>query len=289
MIMKIKVGHRLGLFFLLLLAFSVSTHAQGYEADSILMYDDIDPITSAPVGLGEIYFTHSGYAYCWVNLTDVYESHVMRFDWRTPSGELHASHSITTDSPAPGQHFPLYVVFDNLEIQGGPPATNPGQWTVKAYVDDNLIGTRQFTIIDYNAIMEKTYALESQVAEIVSSFEQFISNYESMQDLYEELLSDYNELLDTYDDLTISYEDQISDYNEILTEKNTLQEGYGVLNADFEELVQTTSQLTDEYNELINDYEAAATRLSNSKNMTYASVALAVVFLAAAIYLYTKK
>ena len=66
MIMKIKVRHHLGSFSLpLLFAYSISMGAQGYAVDSILICDDIDPVSSAPVGSGEIYLTQSGYAYCW--------------------------------------------------------------------------------------------------------------------------------------------------------------------------------------------------------------------------------
>jgi len=290
MTMKLKVRYHLGLLsFLLLFSCSASTPVRGYEVDSILMYDDIDPVSSAPVGLGEIYLTYSGYAYCWVNLTDVYESHVVRFDWYTPIGELFASHQITTDSPESGQHFPSYAVYDNIEIHGQTPASSPGGWTVSVYVDGSLVGSRQFSIIDYDAIIEKTAALESQVAEIVSSVDQLVFNYESTQDLYEELLSEYNELLDTYDSLTITYEGQIFDYNEILSDKTALQEGYISLAADYEELVLTTTQLADDYDDVVGDVESLGTRLSNSRNLTYVSVALAVVFLGAAIYVYTKK
>jgi len=286
MTMKLKARYPLGLLsFLLLFSCSVSIHVRGYEVDSILMYDDIDPTTSAPVGLGEIYFTHSGYAYCWVNLTDVYESHVIKFDWYTPTGELYASHLKTTDSPESGRAR----AHDNIEIHGHTPASNPGQWTVSVYVDGSLAGSRRFSIIDYDAIIEETDALESQVAEIVSSIEQLISDYESTQDLYEELLSDYNELLDTYDSLTITYEDQISNYNDILSEKITLEEEYISLATDYEELVLSTNQLTDDYDDVIDEVESFASKLNNSRNTTYASVALAVIFLGAAIYMYTKK
>ncbi len=40
---------------------------------------------------------------------------------------------------------------------------------------------------------------------------------------------------------------------------------------------------------MIDDVESMAKRLSNSRNLTYASVGLALVFLGAAIYVYTKK
>jgi hypothetical protein len=290
MTIKLKAGYSLGLLsFLILFSCSVSIPVLGYEVDSILMVDDIDPVSSAPVGSGEEYLTNSGYTYCWVNLTEVYLSHVVRFNWYTPEGELFESRQITTDSPESGQHFPSYAVYDYLGIYGHAPASDPGRWNVSVYVDDSLVGSRQFSIIDYDAIIEKTDALESQVAEIVSSVDQLVSNYESTQDLYEELLSEYNELRDTYDSLTITYEDQMSDYNEILVEITTLQDEYNVLAEDNEEMVQSTIQLADDYVDVINYAESLATLLSNSRNMTYVSVALAVVFLGAAIYVYMKK
>ena len=288
--MKLNLGYRLSLLpFLLLFSFCVSVPVLGYEVDSILMYDDIDPISSSPVGLGEVFLTDSGYAYCWVNLTDVDQSHVARFDWYTPVGELHASHNVATETPGPGESFPSYAFHDNIEIHGKTPASNPGQWTVSVYVDGSLIGSREFMIVDYDAIISRTDALEDQVAEIVSAFQQLISNYDTLQEGYEELLSDYNELLDTYDDLTITYEDQISNYNEILSDKQALQEEYDSLAAVYEGLVLTTNQLTEDYNDVVDVVDSLTSRLNNSRTMTYASAALAVVFLGAAVYAYMKK
>jgi len=93
----------------------------------------------------------------------------VRFDWYTPVGELFASHLKTTDSPESGQSFTSYAVYDYIEIQGHTPASNLGRWTVSVYVDGSLIGSRQFYIIDYDAINEQADALEGQVAEIVSA------------------------------------------------------------------------------------------------------------------------
>ena len=211
----------------------------------------------------------------------------MRFDWYTPIGELHASHQKTTDSPDP--IFPLYVVYDEIEIFGHAPASDPGRWTVSVYVDGTLIGSRQFYIIDYDAIIERTDALEEQVAEIVSSYDQLVANYASIQEDYEELLSDYGDLRDTYDSLTITYEDQISNYNEILSDKATLQGEYNSLAEDYEELVLTTNQLADDYADVSEDVASMDARLKNSKNISYVAVALAVVFLGATLYMYTKK
>jgi len=284
--MKIKVRYPLGLLsFLLLFSCSVSVHVWGYEVDSILMYDDIDPTTSAPVGLGEIYFTHSGYAYCWVNFSETTGSLLVRFDWFDTVRELYVSHQTTTEDLGSG----LARAYDYIEIDGNPPASDLGEWTVMVYADDELIGTESFSIIDYNAIVENTDALVDQFAEVVSSFNQFKSDFESMREDLEERSSDLNELRDIYGALKITYEDQISNYNDILSEKITFQEDYNSLAADYEELVLNTNQLADDYDGVIDDVESMAKRLSNSRNLTYASVALAVVFLGAAIYVYTKK
>lgn len=263
--MKIRIRFRLVLLsLLLLLSCSASIPVLGYEVDYILMCDEIDPVSSSPVGSGEVFLTQSGYVYCWVNLTDVSLSHEIRFDWYTPIGELHASHRITTDSPESGQSFSTYTIYDGLEISGQAPASNPGRWIVKVFVDDSLIGTREFTIIDYDAIIQQTDALEAQVAEIVISFNELIFNYESLQEGYQELLSDYNELRETYDNMTITYEEQISNYNEILEEKNSLKEEYDSLAADYEELVSTTNQLVEDYEAVVDDIDSMSRQLSNS-------------------------
>ena len=287
--MNVKVGCVSLLFLVFLVSCSVSVRVQGYAVDSIFMFDDVDPVSGDPIGSGELYFTHSGYAYCWVNLTDVYSSHIVSFDWYNPVGELYASHPITTESPGSGLFFPSYAVFGYMGIYENPPSSFPGTWWVKVYVDDNLIGTEYFSIIDYDAIIENIDTLESTVEDLISTFEQIISDYESIQEDYEDQLSKYNDLKNDYDNLTISYDNQISDYNEIIDEKNTLQEGYDDLYADYDELVLTTNQLVDDYDDIVADYDSLGTQLSNSRNITYVSAAAALIFLVVAIYMYTKK
>lgn len=284
--MRVRVGYFLSLVLVVFLfAYSFPVHAQGYEVDSILMCDDIDNITSEPVGLGEIYLTHSGNAYCWVNLTDITESLVVRFDWFNTVEELYESHQTTTEYLGSGRAR----AYDYIEIDGYPPSSDPGKWIVEIYVDDEWIGTESFSIIDYAAIIQKTDELESQVADILIYFIELESNIETVHADYEELRSEYNELFDTYNDLTISYEEQISEYSTILSVNDLLQEEYNSLSEDYDELILTTNQLNDEYDALVNDYESVAAQRSNSRNMMYASVAFALVSLAAAIYLYTKK
>ena len=287
--MNVKVGCVSLLFLLFLVSCSVSVRVQGYSVDSIFMSDDIDKTSGDPIGSEAFYFTHSGYAYCWVNLTDVHSSHVVSFDWYNPVGELYASHQKTTEPPGSGLSFPSYAVLDYMEINGNPPSSNPGPWWVRVYVDDSLIGTEYFSIIDYGVIIEQIDTLESTVQDLISTFEQIISDYESIQEDYEDQLSKYNELKNDYDNLTISYDNQISDYNEIIDEKMTLQEEYDVLDADYDELVLTTNQLADDYDDIVADYDSLATRLSNSRNITYVSAAGALIFLVAAIYMYTRK
>jgi len=284
--MRVRVGYFLSLVLVVFLfAYSFPVHAQGYDVDSILMCDDIDNITSEPVGLGGIYLTHSGNAYCWVNFTDITESLVVRFDWFNTVEELYESHQTTTEYLGSGRAR----AYDYIEIDGYPPSSDPGEWIVEVYVDDEWIGTESFSIIDYEAIIQKTYELESQVADILNSVGELISYVDTIQEDYEELLSDYNELFDTYNNLTISYEEQISEYSTILSVNNLLQEEYNSLSENYDELVLNTNQLTDEYDVLVNDYESVAAKLSNSRNTMYVSVAGALVSLAAAIYFYTKK
>jgi hypothetical protein len=266
----------------------VSNNVQGYVVETIIICDDVDPDTFAPIGEGEIFLTHNGNAYCWVNLTDVNEPHVVKFDWFNPVGELYVSHPIDTEDPG-SDFFPSYPVSDFIGIDGNPPSSTTGEWSVKVYVDNNIIGTKYFTIVDYNTIIEKTDSLESQVEEISSSFYQLLTDIESMQDNYEQLLVDYNELSRSYDNITSTYNDQVFDYNKIFNEKKTLQEGYDDLNTDYNELSLEINQLVDDYDTLESDYESIESKISNTNIIMYGSVALAVIFLGAAIYFYTKK
>ena len=279
MIMKARVRYHLFfLSFLLFFSCSISMQVFGQTVDSILMCDDIDQVSSAPVGLGEIFLTDNAYVYCWVNFTDTTGSLVVRFDWLDTVGELYVSHQTTTEDLGSG----LARTYNYIEIDENPPASDPGEWTVEVYADDELLGTESFLIIDYDAIIERQDALEDQVAEVISSVSQLISLKESIQEDYEELFLDYEELLSDYNDLNEAYESLNTIYS-------GAQEEYDSLTEDYSELILTTNQLNDEYDALVNDYESVAAQRSNSRNMMYVSVAVAIISLAAAAYLYTKK
>jgi hypothetical protein len=277
--MRVKVGSILRMALVVILfSCSFPVHVQGYAVDSILMCGDVDDITSEPVGVGSIFLIHSANAYCWVNLTETTGSLVVRFDWRNTAEELYVSHQKTTEDLGSG----LARVYDYIEIDGNPPSSDPGMWTVQVYADDTLLEETTFAIVDYDAIIERQDALEVQIAEIADSVYDLIALKESLQEDLEERISDFEDLLSDYNELNEAYESLDSIYS-------GAQEEYDSLAEDYNELILATNQLNDDYDALENDYESLAAQRSNSRNMMYVSIGVAIISIAAAIYLYTKK
>jgi hypothetical protein len=277
----ILIRHKslLPLIFIFVYAFSISIGVHGYVVDSILICDDVNSVTSDPIGESDVYLTDNEDVYCWVNFTEISVPHIVRFDWLNPDGELIESHTKDIEDP----------VFDFIEIYGNDPASDPGEWSVRVYVDNILRGTETFSIVDYDTVVEKTNLLESQIADITSTFEQLLTNIDSIRADYQELLIEYNELSDSYEELTNDYNDQIEDYNTIAEEKNTLQQGYNDIKSDYDELASETDQLSDDYNSLLSEYDSIDKQLGNSRTMMYASVGLAVICLGIAAYFYIKR
>jgi hypothetical protein len=288
--MKRKSIHFCAFLALLFLTVNFSSSiVEGYVVESLNIGNNLDPITSVPVGTGEIFLTETGYVYCVVNLTDVQDSLVVRFDWFNPMGELYASVSVDTEDPGSGSFFESYPVYGWLGIYGNPAEDYPGRWSVRIFIDDFLVGTEDFIIVDYDSIIEKTSLLEYQLFELNSSFYQLFSQVDNLRDDYQDLLVDYNELSTDYDNITIEYSEIISVYSGIVNERDTLKEENNNLTSEYNDITSELNQLTEDYNGLLSEYESIEGKLGNSRNIMYASIGLTVIIVIAAIYLYTQR
>ena len=284
--MKTKNGLRFVLLVILSLAYLISSvHVQAYTFDTILICDDVNPSTEDPIGIGNVVLTDSGYVYCWVNFTDVTSSHVVKFDWYKPDEDRYRSNSITTLSGT----FPLLPVYDFIEVSGHPPSSYPGEWNIELYVDNVLIATTEFYMIDYDTIGGKIERLESNVQNLTTAYNQLISQYVSMQGDYDDQVEEYNELLVSFNDLSSSHASVLSEYDFIVSQKDELEEEYDSLSSDYEELITSYDDVVDDYSNLVSDYESIVKQLKNSRNVMYGTIAGMLILAAVVVYLYQRR
>jgi hypothetical protein len=91
-------------------------------------------------------------AYSWLCLNDVADPITVKWTWHRPSGELYREHTESFPDPGHDSWHAAIKTWDWIDIEGAPPADDPGDWQVKVYVQDvygtwDLETTSSFTII----------------------------------------------------------------------------------------------------------------------------------------------
>lgn len=256
------------LLILMLCTLYPSVGVQGYVVSEILMCHDIDAETYEPFGIGDVFFTHSPFAVCWVNITDIYTALTVRFDFYDSNNQLYFSEPVDIESPPRDMFWIYYVAYGFISVEGFLPANSPGTWTVKIYIENALAGSTTFKIVDYEEITEEIDTLQTEVNSLETDYNQLSSDYASLQQDYQTLNTEYDALQD--------------DYNIVESEMNALQEDYNALSSDY-------NVLSGDYNSLEADYESTLNDLNTTRNIMYGTSAGAVVFLIIAIYFATRK
>lgn len=239
----------------------------GYTFDTILMCDEVDDKTNEPIGVGYIYHTQSGHLYCWLNLTNVEKPLAIEFVWLKPNEEMYRSSIIHTKSGS----FPLLIAHDFIMIEGRPPESNPGRWSLEIYIDDVWVTGTEFFLIDYGIIAEEIIRLVYDVENLTKAYDQIRFQYDSLQI--------------EYDELQISYENITTSYNELTYQKNELELLHDDLTSVYDQLTASYNDILDEYDTMVNDYEPLVERLSNARNTMYGAIFGMMMLLAAVAYL----
>jgi len=268
------------------------------DVSDILMCDDVDVFTQIPSGIGQVFFTHSSKIYCWVNLTNVYIPHDVRFDWHLPNGTLFHNFSTVVEAPIDNGYWSSYKVTDYIKIQGSIPMNNTGIWEVKLYIDNMLFASQNFEIMDYGEVMDLIREINFQISNITINYYQLRINYEdqildynellynysnlnlkysSLGDNYSDISTSYNRSKKNYEDLIITYTNLIKEYEEIMDSNEALQKDYNVLINEYDSL-SLTYDLT-----LIN-YQSTMKNLNSTKILLYGSIAGVIILIAILIY-----
>jgi hypothetical protein len=73
--------------------------------------------------------------------------HYLRWEWYLPTGELYYATDNYTIAISEGKYRKELTAWHRLSISGDKAASYPGEWQVKAYMDDDPISTSPFSIV----------------------------------------------------------------------------------------------------------------------------------------------
>jgi hypothetical protein len=119
--------------------------------NGILLAKDVDTsgTVGVPVELTNDFFNNDEQVFAFLSLDIVTGSHTLRWEWIAPDGEIYL---VSNDSPIvanKGKYLPKVTAWHRISIKHEPAAYKLGEWTVAAYVDDELVDVKPFTLTDY--------------------------------------------------------------------------------------------------------------------------------------------
>jgi len=115
---------------------ALSREIQDYE-------DNIYPIDKT-----DAFYTHDKEIYSSIRLRNFSGKHTLRWDWIKPDGKVYYSTGNTPMKTSEGFYKHETSLFHKISILGDRAVDHPGRWTVKIYLDDNVIARNRFELID---------------------------------------------------------------------------------------------------------------------------------------------
>lgn len=104
-------------------------------------------------------FSKNDYAsYIWSRFNSVYESHKVNWKWYDPNGNFYteAGHTIPNPRDYGWEYWDWYKTGGGIYIKNNVPASKPGLWNAKTYLDNDKI-------IDANFVVKYQYAQSKMV------------------------------------------------------------------------------------------------------------------------------
>jgi hypothetical protein len=140
--------------FLLLLSCApqkMAENAPPPKFNGIVLAKDVDAsgTVGVPVELTSDFFNNDEQVVAFLSLDNVTGSHTLRWEWIAPDGGIYLvsnDYSIVVNN---GKYLSKVTAWHRISIIFEPAANKLGEWKVAAYVDDELVDVKLFTLIEY--------------------------------------------------------------------------------------------------------------------------------------------
>jgi len=153
MIWRIHLFIVFGVFFLLLSCASqkMVENAPRPKFNGIVLAKDVDTsgTVGVPVELTSNFFNNDEQVVAFISLDNVTGSHTIQWEWIAPDGGIYLvsnNYSIIVNK---GKYLPKVTAWHRISINHEPAAHTLGEWKVAAYIDDELVDVKTFTLAEY--------------------------------------------------------------------------------------------------------------------------------------------
>ena len=153
MIRRIPLFIGFGVFLLLLSCASqkMVENVPSPKFNGIVLAKDVDAsgTVGVPVERTNVFFNNDEQVVAFLLLDNVTGSHTLRWEWIAPDGGIYMvsnDYSIVVNK---GKYLPKVTAWHRISIKYEPAADTLGEWRVAAYVDDELVDVKPFTMTEY--------------------------------------------------------------------------------------------------------------------------------------------
>jgi hypothetical protein len=117
----------------------------------IVLAKDVDAsgTVGVPVELTNDFFTNDEQVVAFLSFDNVTKSHTIRWEWIAPDGGIYlvsSDYSIVANN---GKYLSKVTAWHRISIKYEPAGETLGEWKVAAYVDDELVDVKPFTLTEY--------------------------------------------------------------------------------------------------------------------------------------------
>jgi hypothetical protein len=127
---------------------SVVENAPPPKFQDIILAKDID--TTGSMGIPkeptDAFDTEDQQVAALLTLENISGIHHLRWEWIAPDGSVYLAtdnHPLKADK---GKYFPTVTAWHRISLKDEPAAKIPGEWSVKIYIDDELIDSKPFSV-----------------------------------------------------------------------------------------------------------------------------------------------
>lgn len=114
----------------------------------MVLAEDIDEsgTIGLPIGLTHEFDTEDKQVAALLTLENMSGSHNLRWEWIAPDGNVYLATNNYPLKVDKGKYLPKVTAWHRISLKDEPAAGLPGNWSVKIFVDDELIDSKPFTI-----------------------------------------------------------------------------------------------------------------------------------------------
>jgi hypothetical protein len=142
------IGFVVFLFLLSCASQKIVTNAPRPKFNGIVLAKDVDisGTVGVPVELTSHFLNNDEQVVAFFSLDNVTGTHTLRWEWFAPDGGIYLvsnDYSIVVNK---GKYLPKVTAWHRISINHEPASDTLGEWKVAAYVDDELVDVKPFTL-----------------------------------------------------------------------------------------------------------------------------------------------